>query len=137
VAGRRIIFAGGRIDWNEGQVRILLSGPQGEVSTEIRRRATAVQKRAQRAAPMRTGTLKHSIHVNTRYPPEGAVAEVTADADHAVVVEFGRGESKARTGSALHWDGSGLDVGGQKFSMWAGPVPAVYYMRDALDAFED
>lgn len=84
---------------------------------------------------MRTGELRRSIHVNTHYPSEGAVADITADAPHSVVVEFGRGESKAGRGSALHWDGGGLGEGGV-FSMKARPVGGVHYMRNALDAFD-
>lgn len=128
----RTVFAGGHIDWNEGQIRIMLSGPSGEVSTEVRRRATAVQKRAQRKAPSRTGQLRHSIHVNTRYPSEGAVADITADAPHALYVEFGRRRVKARSGHWLHWQGDFSAV----FAKEAAPVAAVHFMRDALDAFD-
>lgn len=134
MAGRRTIFAGGRIDWDEGQIRILLSGPSGEVSADIRRRATAVSKRAKRKAPMRTGELRSSIHVNTRYPSEGAVADITADAPYSMMVEFGRGTSRARSGHWLHWEG---DFGEGVFAKEAGPVAGVYFMRDALDAVEE
>jgi hypothetical protein len=130
----RTIFAGGRINWDEGQIRILLAGPSGETSTEIRRRATAVSKRAKRGAPMRTGTLRRSIHVNTRYPSQGAVADITADAPYSIPVEAGRSRVEARSGSALHWNGS---FGGDKFSMWAGPVGATHFMRNALDEAAD
>ena len=130
---RRTIFAGGSIDVDvdEGQVRVMLAGESGEISADIRRRATAVQKRAQRAAPYRTGTLRHSIHVNTRYPSDGAAADIVADAPYAAAVEFGRRRSEARPGSALHWQGR---FEGDKFSMWAGPVAGVHFMENALDA---
>ena len=130
----RTISATGHIVWNENQVRILLSGPEGEVSTEVRRRATAVQKRAQRAAPMRTGQLRHSIHVNTRYPSTGAVADIYADAPHSIVVEFGRGEVRSRGGKhRLYWKGDDGDV----FTKSARAVAGVHYMERALDGFDD
>ena len=129
----RTIFAGGNINWDEGQLRILLSGPGGETSEEVQRRARAVQKRAQRGAPFRTGTLRYSISVNTRYPPDGAVAEITADADHALVIELGRGEVSAKPGSKLAWTGDQ----GEVFANSARAVPGVHYMENALDEAGD
>lgn len=132
MAGRRTITANGRINWDEGQIRILLSGPGGETSQEIQRRARAVQKRAQYKAPFRTGELRSSISVNTRYPPEGAVAEITADAPHALVVESGRREIRAAPGKWLSWQGDVTTV----FAKTAAAIAPVPYMRDALDAAE-
>jgi len=133
VAGNRTIFAAGDVKWNEGQIRILLSGPGGETSQEIQRRARAVQKRAQYRAPVRTGELKHSISVNTRYPAEGAVAEITASAPHAMFVEFGRREVDLRGSKKyLHWTDPA-----PTFTQQADAVPGVYFMRDALDAAGD
>ena len=133
--GRRTIFQGGSVDWDEGKIRILLSGPDGMVSKEIQRRARAVQKRAQYKAPFRTGELRHSISVNTRYPPEGAIAEVSASAPHALAVEFGRKRIDL-TGSKhwLSWQG---DAGTTVFTQTAAAVPGVHFMRDALDAAGD
>ena len=133
MAGRRTIFAGGHVEWNEGQIRIMLSGPEGEVSQEIQRRARAVQKRAQYAAPFRTGTLKHSISVNTRYPSEGAAADITAEAPYAAIIEFGRREVRARAGSVLNWQGPTGDV----FSKTARAVAGVHFMERALDAWDE
>jgi hypothetical protein len=132
LAGRRLIFAGGRIDWNEGQIRILLSGPGGETSEEVQRRARAVQKRAQRGAPYKTGELRRSISVNTRYPSEGAVADITASARHAIPVEFGRGRVD-RGGGWLVWQGDYETV----FTHTAAAIAARPYMRPALDAVEE
>lgn len=129
----RTIFAGGHIDWNEGQIRIMLSGPGGETSREIQRRARAVQRRAQSKAPNKTGELRHSISVNTTYPSEGAAADVTATAPHALYVEFGRKRVTPTTKKWLHWTGDFGDV----FTKEAASVAAVHYMRDALDAFGD
>ena len=133
MAGRRTIFADGHIELDEGKIRIMLSGPSGMVSHEIQRRARAVQKRAQYKAPFRTGELRHSISVNTRYPHEGAIAEVTASAPHALAVEFGRKKIDL-TGSKhwLSWQGDGATV----FTQTAAAVPGVHFMRDALDAAE-
>ena len=133
MAGRRVIFAGGRLDINEGEVRILLSGPTGEVSRDIQRRARAVQKRAQYAAPYRTGELRHSISVNTRYPSEGAVADISADAPHALVIELGRKKVEARSGGWLTWDGDFTTV----FTKSSRAVAGVHYMLRALDAADD
>lgn len=134
MAGNRTIFADGEIHWDEGKIRILLSGQTGDVSKEIQRRARAVQKRAQYKAPFRTGELRHSISVNTRYPSEGAVAEVTASAPHALAVEFGRKRIDL-TGSKhwLSWQGDTTTV----FTQTAAAVPGVHFMRDALDAAKD
>jgi hypothetical protein len=131
VAGRRLIFAGGRIDWHEGQIRILLSGPGGETSQEIQRRARAVQKRAQRGAPYRTGELRRSISVNTTHPSEGAVADITASAPHAIPVEFGRSRQD-KGGGWLVWQGDFETV----FTHTAAAIAARPYMRPALDAVE-
>jgi hypothetical protein len=133
VAGKRSIFAAGHIDWNEGQIRILLAGPTGEMSADIQRRARAVQKRAQRGAPVRTGELRSSIGVNTRYPSEGAVAEITASAPYSLVVEFGRGRVTPKSGMWLHWQGDIAEV----FAKEAAAVPATNFMVDALDAFDE
>jgi hypothetical protein len=132
--GRRTIFALGHVEWHETQIRILLSGPEGEVSQEVQRRARAVQKRAQYKAPFRTGTLRHSISVNTRYPPEGAVAEIVAEAPYAGFVEFGRKRiDLTGTGRWLHWEGDFSPV----FTQTAEAVPATHFMRDALDAADE
>jgi len=94
-----------------------------------------VQRRAQYRVPVRTGQLKHSIHVNTRYPSEGAVADITADAPHAVYVEFGRKAIDLRGSKQwLHWFGPD---GAPVFTQQADAVPAVHYMRDALDEAAD
>jgi hypothetical protein len=130
--GKRIIFAGGRVDLHEGVITLLLSGPGGEVSADIQRRARAVQKRAQRAAPLRTGLLRSSIHVNTRYPHTGAVADISADAPYSMMVEFGR-RKVTPSGKALFWQGSD----GPVFSLSAAPVGEVPFMRNALDAVDE
>lgn len=134
MAGNRTIFAGGSIEWDEGKIRILLTGPEGDVSDEIQRRARAVQRRAQYKAPFRTGELRHSIHVDTRYPSEGAVADITADAPHALYVEFGRRKiDLTGSGHWLNWTGDLSDV----FTQTAAAVPGVHFMRDSLDAAKD
>lgn len=130
MAGRRIIFANGDIELNEGAITLLLSGPGGETSLEIQRRARAVQKRAQYAAPYRTGELRHSISVNTRHPHEGAVADVTADAPHALVIEFGRKKVTPTNGQWLAWTGDFTDV----FVKESRAVAGIHYMARALDA---
>jgi hypothetical protein len=135
VAGNRTIFAAGEVNWDEGQIRILLSGPEGETSQEIQRRARAVQKRAQYRAPTRTGQLKHSISVNTRYPSSGASADITAEAPYAAFVEFGRKAVDLRgTKKYLHWTGQG---GVPVFTQYADAVEGVHFMRDALDEAKD
>jgi hypothetical protein len=135
VAGNRTIFAAGEVRWDEGQIRVLLSGPEGETSQEIQRRARAVQRRAQYRAPVATGQLKHSIHVNTRYPSSGAVADITAEAPHAVFVEFGRKAVDLRgTRKYLHWTGTGA---APVFTQFADAVEGVHFMRDALDEARD
>ena len=126
----RVIFASGHIEVHEGVVHTLLAGPTGEVSQDIQRRARAVQKRAQYAAPMRTGELRHSIHVNTRYPPEGAEAEVYADAEHASVIEFGRGVITPKNKEWLYWEGDFTGV----FSKKSRAVAGIHYMARSLDA---
>ena len=131
--GNRTIFAEGRLDINEGAIRILLSGPGGETSQEIQRRARAVQRRAQYRAPIRTGRLRSSIHVTTRYPSEGAVADIYSDAPYAVMVEFGRGVVKPRKGRWLVWEGDFTTV----FTPKADAVGEVPFLRNALDAAGD
>lgn len=128
-----MIFAGGHIDWHEGTIRILLSGPSGEVSDDIQRRARAVQRRAQSKAPFHTGELRSSIHVNTRYPSEGAVADITAEAPHSLMVEFGRRHQYPTNKKYLHWQGDD----GPVFVLSAGPIDEVPFMRDALDEAVD
>lgn len=127
----RSIFAGGRIDWNEGAIRILLSGPEGETSQDIQRRARAVQRRAQGAAPVRTGELRSSIHVNTVSAADGAAAEITADAWHALYVEFGRRPINIAGGS--HWLNWISDTGDNVFAQAVERVPARHFMLNALD----
>lgn len=132
--GRRNIFAGGHVEWYDHEIRILLTGPTGETSQEIQRRARAVQRRAQSRAPVRTGALRSSISVNTRYPSEGAVAEITAEAPYALAVEFGRRKIDLRgSKNYLRWTGDLGDV----FTQTAAAVPATNFMRDALDAASD
>ena len=130
MAGKRLIFAGGHIDINEGQMRILLSGPGGETSQEIQRRARAVQKRAQYAAPYRTGTLRHSIGINTTHPTEGAVADIVATAPHAIIIEFGRKTVRPTNKSWLHWQGDFTDV----FAQESRAVAGLHFMERSLDA---
>lgn len=130
----RLINAKGTIHWDEHQIRVLLSGEGGETMEDIRRRARAVQKRAQRAAPFRTGRLRYSISVNTRSPIEGAVAEVTADAPYALMVEFGRRAiSLVGSGHYLNWQGRE----GEVFTQTAKAVPATHFMLQALDEARD
>jgi hypothetical protein len=95
-------------------------------SEEIQRRARAVQRRAQTAAPVKTGALQRSIHVNTRYPRGGAQAEVSSDSPYAMAVEYGR-RAIDLTGSdrVLHWE----DV----FSKRAAAVAATHFLESALD----
>lgn len=127
----RTIFAEGYIDWDEGKIKVMLTGPTGEVSTEIQRRARAVQRRAQTLAPVRTGELRSSISVNTRYPSDGAEADITAEAPYSMFVEFGR-RRVTPSGKFLHWTGdSGTDV----FARSAAAVPGKHFMARALDAF--
>lgn len=130
---RRIIHASGRLEIHHAQLRILLSGPSGEVSTDIRRRARAVQRRAQNRAPADTGALRRSISVNTTYPSTGAVADITADAPYAAFVEFGRPTVTPVSKKKLAWTGPNGDV----FADSARSVPATHFMRDALDAADD
>lgn len=130
---RRTIFAGGRIIYHESAIRILLSGQSGETSADIRRRARAVQKRAQRAAPKRTGALRRSISVNTRYPMDGAVATISATAPHASVIEFGRGVITPTVKKRLWWEG--MDSPRGALSVRA--VAPSNFMRDSLDAADD
>ena len=131
----RTIFAGGRIDWDDGQIRILLSGPEGETSQDIQRRARAVQRRAQSKAPVRTGELRSSISVNTTSPSDGAKAEITADAWHALYVEFGRTSVVTGGGHYLSWR-SDL-TGGDVFVQAVKGIGAIHFMRDALDEAAD
>lgn len=136
MAGKRTIEARGdiRIDWDEGQIRAMLSGEAGETSQEIQRRARAVQRRAQTAAPFRTGELRYSIHVDTRYPSEGAAAEIIADAPHALAVEFGRRKIDLKGSKHfLNWAGDS----GEVFTQTAAAVGGVHFMRDALDEAKD
>jgi hypothetical protein len=130
----RTIFAGGDIEWHENQIRIMLAGPEGETSQEIQRRARAVQKRAQRAAPYKTGHLRGSISVNTTYPSEGAAADITANAPYALAVEFGR-RAIDLTGSKkyLSWQGEGGTIVRQKVRA----VAATHFMQRALDETGD
>lgn len=128
--GRRTIFAGGSIEWDDGAIRVLLSGPGGETSTEIQRRARAVQRRAQYAAPVKTGGLRSSIHVNTRFPSEGAVADITAEAPNALYVEFGR-KAIDLTGTRryMHWIENGHFI----FTQRVAAVAPTHFMLNALD----
>lgn len=133
MAGNRLIKATGRLDVDHNQVRILLSGPTGEVSEDIRRRARAVQRRAQTRAPRDTGLLRSSISVNTRYPSTGADAEITAGAPYAAFVEFGRKTVVPVRKKKLHWMGKY----GEVFTDKAASVGATNFMRDSLDAADD
>jgi hypothetical protein len=133
VAGRRTIFASGSINWNEGQIRIMLSGSGGEVANDTARRARAVQKRAQRRAPFRTGRLRYSISVsNDTSSTDGPTSTVTAGADYSMMVEFGRSTVRP-AGKRLYWQGDF----GPVFALEAGPVGEVPFMREALDAVNE
>jgi hypothetical protein len=126
----RIHFASGHLEVHEGQMTILLSSPGGETGQDIQRRARAVQKRAQYAAPYRTGELRHSISVNTTSPHEGAAADISANAPHAIIIEFGRKKVEATNKSWLHWTGDFSDV----FTKSSRAVAGIHYMERALDA---
>lgn len=130
---RRSIFASGQIIWNEGQIRILLDTQEGEVGQDIARRARAVQKRAQRRAPMRTGRLRSSISVSNGVGSDGPESTITASAPYALMVEFGRREVRPVNKTWLHWAGDFSDV----FALSAAAVPAVPFMRESLDAINE
>jgi hypothetical protein len=131
----RSIRAVGDVRWDEGQIRILLSGPGGETSEEIQRRARAVQRRAQSRAPIgATGNLRGSITVNTRYPSEGAEADITAEAPYAGFVEFGRRSIDLMgTNKWLRWMDGGTEIFAQKVKA----VGATHFMSEALDEAGD
>jgi hypothetical protein len=128
----RTIYAEGHIEWHEGEIKTLLVGPGGETSADIQRRARAVQRRAQYRAPFRTGLLRHSISVNTRNPPDGAVASITSKAPYSMMVEFGR-RRVTPSGKFLVWENNGVPV----FAKAAAAVSETPFMRDALDAAAD
>lgn len=132
--GRRTIVAFGGVVWDNNAIRLMLSGETGDTAEEIRRRARAVQKRAQYKAPFRTGRLRYSISVNTVSAQDGYTAEVTADAPYAAMVEYGRKRiDLTGTKRWLYWEGPT----GSVFTQTAAAVPGVYFMRDALDAAAD
>jgi len=130
---KRVHFAMGAINYDHSAIKIMLSGETGETAEEVRRRARAVQKRAQYKAPFRTGRLRYSISVNTMSVAEGYVAEITADAPYALMVEFGRRRVEPVEKKWLHWLGNYGDV----FAKSAAAVAPVPFMRDALDAAEE
>lgn len=131
---RRTIVATGSIQWDEGAIRILLDSEQGEVGVDLTRRARAVQKRAQRKAPLHTGLLRGSIQLDPMtHDADGPSITITASAPYAAMVEFGRGEVRPVNKQWLHWQGDFTDV----FTLTARPVAAVPFMRDALDAVNE
>ena len=134
MATRRRVFASGGIQWDEGAIRILLDSEEGEVGVDLMRRARAVQKRAQRAAPEKTGHLKGSIKVDPMtHDVNGPSVTITAGADYAAFVEFGRGTVYPVSKQMLHWVGDFTDV----FALSASAVPATHFMSDSLDAINE
>lgn len=134
MSGQRNIVALGDINYDESAIRILLHGESGDTAEEVRRRARAVQKRAQHKAPFRTGRLRYSISVNTMTVMDGYVAEVTADAPYSLMVEFGRKAIDLKgTRHYLNWQ----SFAGEVFTQTAAEVPATNFMSEALDAAGD
>lgn len=134
-ARRRTIFASGGIEWDEGAIRLMLDSEGGEVGVDLTRRARAVQKRAQRKAPVgATGNLRGSIQLDPmEHGSDGPSISVSATASYAAMVEFGRREVRPVHKQWLHWQGDFTDV----FTLSARAVAPVPFMRDALDAINE
>lgn len=134
--GRRTTFQTGHLDIDDAGIRLMVRGQDGEVAKDIRRRGWIVFKRVQRAAPVgSTGKLRRGLGMEMRETPTGPQAAITSDADHTLVVEFGRKESKPIETKALHWQRSGMPEG--QFALSAKAVPETGFMRRSLDAAAD
>lgn len=76
--------------WQEG-VTTLLRSKDGEVAKDVQRRAYAVQKRMKRLAPVRSGSLRRGIKVESvRESSIGPYSKVISTKQHTMAVEYGR-----------------------------------------------
>lgn len=92
-----------------------------------RKSAEAIQGRAKRFAPVRTGELRESIIVVPVVIGERTRFRVKATAKHASYQEYGTGPIFARPGGVL-----AFKVGGrQVFVTRTSGVPATHFMRRA------
>lgn len=144
-----------RITYNSSELRQLLSGSNGPVAQDLRRRANAVLRRARELVPKGgTGNLKRSLAVEMSTVAGNPVAKVGSRGNvkyaiwqhEGTGIYAGRGLIRPKRAKALRWPGvnnqyrstggnrrySGGRTGGYVYAKYAKGVPPTPYLTDAL-----
>jgi acylphosphatase len=149
VSLRSLNIPGVALNWNDGQVAVLLRSKEGEVAKDVQRRAYAVQKRAKRQAPYRYGTLRRGIRVKSvRESPIGPYSTIVSTAKHTWYVIAGRPEVEPDPSRAqkVYLEGEYppalklVPYRGSKAMFTYGPVRAVEpnnFMEDSIESALD
>lgn len=112
------------------KLRLLEAAVQGaQLAAAVTAGAELIQNAAKIKAPFRTGTLRRSIHTETKsVSPTRAEATVGTDVVYAKQVEFG-GTIVPKNAKMLHWVGED----GQDHFARSVTQPARPYLRPAFD----
>lgn len=78
-------------NWDENGLRSVLRGSEGEVATEIRKRGNRVLNRARQGAPVHTGVLRASIHMDMTEVDGAPQAVISTNLEYAIYQEMGTG----------------------------------------------
>lgn len=78
-----------RITFDQGALRALLEGEQGDVAKDLTRRAIKVEGAAKRLCPVDTGRLRSSITWELAHDDQGLLAVVGTDVTYGIFVELG------------------------------------------------
>jgi bacteriophage HK97-gp10 putative tail-component len=110
-----------RVVWNEARLAALLNSEQGEVASDLLRRAVNVESQAKLNASghgsgprVRTGRLRASIRHQLDVDERGLVARIGSNVEYARYVEEGTEPHRISAGivtgrsrkRALHWKGA-------------------------------
>lgn len=79
---------------NMSKLRRVIAGERGAIDRGVRRTADKVAELARQLAPVDTGELRNSIHVEQNERP--GFYDIVASAPHAVYVEFGTHKAPAQ-----------------------------------------
>lgn len=82
-------MASTRVTLNHGEVQSYLDGDHG-VEAMLEARAQAALSAAQSSAPVKSGTYRDSLHIETDHT-DRIVKRVVSDVDYALVVEANTG----------------------------------------------
>lgn len=129
-----------RFKWNQRQVDRLLHEQAGPVGTDLRRKAEAVQRRAQELCAVSPegshgnppGHLRDSIGVTTGRDEQGAYADIGTDVDYALPVELGSRPHVIRSKGDYPLRGADGTVYGREVNHPG--TPAQPFLRPAVEA---